>query len=206
MVRAVFLSCVAFLFLSLPSFSSAQYDTLFTYSDSDCDNVAWIAVKDGSQCRTSVDPKYYGMYETSSCDRLAGLYFLINVKIYDNAFCQGPPVHTYTRPLEESYYCTALSDGSGHYARETCSTSLSSFGLQMVAKYYSHPNCLESPVGYNFTATCVSDGSYIDPSTCSPLNNVLYVREVACSPSSVLAPFFVWGTLALVFALSLVAM
>jgi hypothetical protein len=203
--NAVFLAAV--LFLSLPLCSYAQFDTLFTYSDSSCEDVKWISVRDGSQCRTSVDPKFYGWYETSSCGTLSGLYYVVQVNIYDNAFCQGPPSSTYQRPLAAPYYCTAAEDGSGNYVRETCSSSLSSFGLQLITKYYSNAGCLTSPVGYNYTAFCEYDGSYVDPENCSPFNNVLYSREVVCTPSAAaaaMAPIFLLTTFAVAFGFSLV--
>jgi hypothetical protein len=198
---------VAFLlFLSLPLSSYAQFDTYFAYSDSGCEDVMWIAVRDGSQCRTSVDPKHYGKYETSSCGTLSGLYYVVHVNIYDNAFCQGPPSATYSRPLSSPYYCTAADDGSGKYVRQTCSSSLSSFGLQLITKYYSHAGCLEEPAGYNYTAQCLSDGSYVDPENCSPFDNVVYAREVACTPSaasSTFTPILLLSTFALAFSFSL---
>jgi len=173
----------AALVLSLVSLSQAQWDVTVHYTNSDCYD--WISTVslDGSQCHESSDSKYAGMFEEWSCASVSGLYAVVNVKIWDNDFCQGPAVTSYSRRLNERYDCAAKGDGT--YIREFCSSYAETNGY-LAEIYYPYASCNSNPFGYSFTSGCYQNSSYIDPSNCSPFG-VYFSRDVECS-ASIMAP------------------
>lgn len=176
-----------FCFVSL---SFSQWDITFSYSDPECDSFISAYSIDGSQCHASQDPNYYGMYEQWTCGSFSNLFGTLNVQIWDNSFCQGPSVTSYSRTLNHRFTCSAKGDGT--YVRENCGAAAANYG-HLSQTFYSYANCNSNPLGYTYVSQCVQNSLNDDVTNCSPLG-LYFVKSVECTASS-LSPFLLFSFL-----------